>query len=228
MHITRIYHSGFLVETEEYFLLFDYFKGQLPDLSGKKIIVFVSHGHGDHYHPDIFKLQQKYEQVSYVLYHKITNQTASNRLLVKSHEEYEWEGITIRTLQSTDEGCAFLVKADGKTFYHAGDLNWWHWEDETQQFNLWQKGMYKKETDSLQNEIIDCGFVVLDPRQEHNALLGMLELLKKCQIKHIFPMHFDEWGGREAIEPYLEQKELKPYREKLELEQETELDGSYE
>lgn len=31
---------------------------------------------------------------------------------------------------STDEGVAFLVTAEGRTVFHAGDLNWWHWEGE--------------------------------------------------------------------------------------------------
>lgn len=221
VHVTRIYHSGFLVETENYFLLFDYFKGELPELFGKKIIVFVSHGHGDHYTPTIFELEQKYENVSYVFYHKVSTRRGNNILPVKNHEKYEWEGVEIQTLQSTDEGCAFFIKADGKTFYHAGDLNWWHWEGESEPFNEWQKGMYRKETDALKGKVIDCGFIVVDPRQEHNALLGIMELLKKCEITHIFPMHFDEWGGIEAIKPYLEKGELKPYYGRLELEKES-------
>ena len=39
-------------------------------------------------------------------------------------------GAEIRTLRSTDEGVAFVVHYAGKTIYHAGDLNWWHWEGE--------------------------------------------------------------------------------------------------
>ncbi len=37
-------------------------------------------------------------------------------------------GAEIRTLRSTDEGVAFVVHYAGKTIYHAGDLNWWHWK----------------------------------------------------------------------------------------------------
>ena len=222
IRVTRIYHSGFLVETDHYFLLFDYFKGELPDLSGKKVVVFVSHGHHDHYNPAIFELEQTYE-VFYVFYHKVLKRREKNCLPVQNEESYRLEGLEIQTLQSTDEGCAFLVKADGKTFYHAGDLNWWHWDGEPEQWNQWQKGMYQKQTDALKGMNIDCGFIVVDPRQEHNALLGIVELLKKCEIAHIFPMHFDEWGGEDAIKPYLEKEELKPYRERLELARETEI-----
>ena len=218
VHVTRIYHSGFLVETDHYFLIFDYYTGELPDLSGKKIIFFASHKHGDHYTEQIFEFDKQYTDVSYVLFHDISNKEQENILYVQSHESYEWEGVSIHTLQSTDEGCAFVVTADDKTFYHAGDLNWWHWEGEPEDFNKWQKGMYKKETDVLKEMEIDYAFVVLDPRQEQNATLGMLELLKKCNIKHLFPMHFDCWGGKEAILPYLSLEEVKPYVSIIEME----------
>ncbi len=33
MNVTYIYHSSFLVETMSGYLLFDYFKGDLPELS---------------------------------------------------------------------------------------------------------------------------------------------------------------------------------------------------
>ena len=36
MKITYIHHSAFLVETESVYLLFDYFQGNLPELSEKK------------------------------------------------------------------------------------------------------------------------------------------------------------------------------------------------
>ena len=44
MDITYIYHSSFLVELQEYILLFDYYEGELPPLNPKKhLLVFVSH-----------------------------------------------------------------------------------------------------------------------------------------------------------------------------------------
>ena len=41
----------------------------------------------------------------------------------------------IASLKSTDEGVAFVVWAEGHSIYHAGDLNWWHWEGEPFPFN---------------------------------------------------------------------------------------------
>ncbi len=50
MQITRIFHSGFLVETAKRYFIFDYYKGELPKLNpDKPVYVFASHGHQDHY-----------------------------------------------------------------------------------------------------------------------------------------------------------------------------------
>ena len=46
MNVTYIYHSSFLVETVSAYLLFDYFKGELPRMTpSKPIYVFASHRH---------------------------------------------------------------------------------------------------------------------------------------------------------------------------------------
>lgn len=47
-------------------------------------------------------------------------------------------GVTVEALPSTDEGVAFLVTAEGRTVFHAGDLNWWHWEGEDP---VWNRNM---------------------------------------------------------------------------------------
>ena len=52
--VTYLDHSGFLVELEDAYFLFDYYKGRLPQIDlEKKMFVFVSHVHHDHYRKDI-------------------------------------------------------------------------------------------------------------------------------------------------------------------------------
>ena len=55
-----------------------------------------------------------------------------------------WD-LRIHTLKSTDEGVAFLVRVKEKTFFHAGDLNWWHWEEESEYYNEQMRMDYQKE-----------------------------------------------------------------------------------
>ena len=62
MQITFLGHCGFAVDTGPHILLFDYCPRRLKPraeallpglLAGRQPLVFVSHGHGDHYSPDI-------------------------------------------------------------------------------------------------------------------------------------------------------------------------------
>ena len=57
MKITYINHSGFLVETNDCYYVFDYYKGEMPRLDkSKEVIVFCSHFHQDHFNPKIFQI----------------------------------------------------------------------------------------------------------------------------------------------------------------------------
>lgn len=68
MKITHIYHSGFSIELEQFFLIFDWYKGDLPSVpAGKQILVFVSHGHADHYNEQIWTLRRLHPGTKYVV-----------------------------------------------------------------------------------------------------------------------------------------------------------------
>ncbi len=78
----------------------------------------------------------------------------------------------IRTLRSTDEGVAFFVRLKEMTIFHAGDLNWWHWEDESETYNEMMRRNYQYEIGKIEGEKIDVAFLPLDLRQERAILLG--------------------------------------------------------
>ena len=60
MRATFLAHSGFLVELPSVTLLFDWWKGDLPPLPDKPLLVFASHQHSDHFHPGIFSLDARF------------------------------------------------------------------------------------------------------------------------------------------------------------------------
>ena len=67
MKVTYLGHSGFLLEWEHCYMIFDYYRGTIPPLDGSKtIFVFCSHSHSDHFNPAVFALAQKYPSVKYV------------------------------------------------------------------------------------------------------------------------------------------------------------------
>lgn len=74
--VTYIKHSGFLIETANSYLLFDYWQGKLPELQyDKELYIFSSHAHHDHYTKDIFKLENKCQR-SYMFYLPILKERA--------------------------------------------------------------------------------------------------------------------------------------------------------
>lgn len=208
MNISYIYHSGFLAETDHCYYLFDYYKGTVPTLNTKKpILVFASHRHPDHYNPEIFRLlqEQGMESITAVLAKDIPVKRypqGIDAIKVTFHQTYELPyNTTLRTLLSTDEGVAFLVQCPEGTIYHAGDLNDWVWEGETEQYNKQMTGSYRHEINLLKDVPIDIAFLPLDPRQEKHYANGMLYFLKKINVKKIYPMHY--WEQPEIVGKFL-------------------------
>ena len=224
MEITYIGHSGFLIEWEACYWLFDYFKGVIPEMdSGKKIVVFASHSHEDHFNPEIFKLFNKYQDIEYVLSSDIhptkenfrkagvQDGIAGNILSVKPSSEYETHDagggkIVLKTLKSTDCGVAFLLHYQGKTVYHAGDLNLWIWNGESKQYNNNMTALFRKEMDLLKDVPIDIAFAPLDPRQEDLYYMGLEGLLNTARVRYAFPMHF--WKDPSIIRRFKQERTM--------------------
>lgn len=208
MRITHLYHSGVFVELEHHQLLFDYIKGYLPLDIHKPLYIFVSHHHSDHFDPCIFNIQHPH--ITYIFSSSIEHYDQVN--YVDVHQTYHFDDIEVKTLLSTDIGCAFIVHVEGKTIYHAGDLHWWHWQGEPQEDNDFQKINYQKEIDSI-GEVIDVAFVVVDQRQEDDYLLGIKYFLKHVQSHYIFPIHY--FGDYSITQQFEKEKLDNPYQAQI-------------
>lgn len=220
MNITYIGHSGFLLETDSAYFLFDYYQGEIPSVNkDKPLVVFVSHGHADHYNPAIFELVSHRPSVQfilpkgtqikkYVLEHEERGINLSEHLmLVKKNEVYDvilsnGNALTITTLKSTDLGVAYLLDFEGKTYYHAGDLNLWLWDGESTEYNENMTRKYFTQLEKLREKEIDIAFVPLDSRQGKHAFAGMESFLEYTNTKHVFPMHM--WEEYHIIADFLE------------------------
>lgn len=215
MKITYIHHSCFSVELEKATLLFDYFEGTLPKFNkNKKLYVFSSHQHHDHFNPVIFELEKEYNNVTYILSDDIDNKKCDNIVFIGPNKDIEVDNLRIKTLESTDLGVAFLINIEGKTIYHAGDLNWWHWEGEnTDAQNKDAKERFKHEMKKLSGKNIDVAFVPLDSRQGKEFYLGFNEFMINTNTKYVFPMHF--WGVYEVIDNLKNMKCANNYKNKI-------------
>lgn len=215
MKVTYLYHSGFIVELEKVIFIFDYFRGEIPILDKEKdIYVFASHRHYDHYKQKIFELKKEYPHIQYILSRDIPlKKNNAEAIFIGPGEECVVDELHIKTLKSTDEGVAFLVTVEGKTIYHAGDLNWWHWEEEGNVYNQMMKRNYQHEISKLKDTPIDVAFVPLDARLGDAFYYGIDWLAKQSDVKHIFPMHF--WEDYSVCEKITTLEEAKSYKDKI-------------
>ena len=224
MKITYIHHSGFLAETNQALLLFDFVGGSLPPLDpAKTLVVFVSHRHEDHFNPDIFTLADSHPHTVYVLSDDIWQNRVPEKYFSRTHfidpgrmiHLAEGGGILIRAFRSTDEGVAFLVEAGGKTIYHAGDLNDWQWNGESLSWNHTMKANYQKELEAIHSLgiIPDAAMVPLDGRQEDLFYLGLHEFMCQVGAGMVFPMHF--WNDFSVIDRLKSLKCSDSYRDKI-------------
>ncbi|MGH4050846.1 MAG: MBL fold metallo-hydrolase [Clostridium sp.] len=207
-----IYHSGFAIKTKNHFLVFDYYKEptinskthqtyQKSTLlspknikNAKNIYVFSSHSHADHFNSDILKWENYNSEIKYILSDDIKiGENKSNYNFMKEGEEELFDDVYVKAYGSTDIGISFLVKVDGLTIFHAGDLNWWHWkEDSIEQLNE-AETLYKAQIGKLKEEkIIDIAFFPVDPRLEEFYCLGGEYFVNTIHPKVIIPMHFGD------------------------------------
>jgi len=210
LKIYHIYHSCFIVETDNSFLIFDYFKNkkdlkedfdfnQLLDSifkSTKALYVFSSHSHQDHFNSRILSWSRKKEQTYYILSSdiKLYGGSTNNLYTATKNEEFKINNLKINTFGSTDQGISFLVNIDGMNIFHAGDLNWWKWPDDTPEEEKEMEGAFKAVIDDISsiNADIDIAFFPVDRRLEDNYLCGGQYFIEKLNPKVFIPMHFWE------------------------------------
>jgi len=227
MRVTYIYHSCFVVELKKSVLVFDYFKGSLPAFQkDKPVYFFASHKHQDHFSMDIFGLPDKSYDATYVLANDIRlnarylerfgyGEEIRERIVSigKNTEITIGEELHVKTLKSTDEGVAFLIETEGVCLYHAGDLNWWHWEGESKAFNLYQEKTYQEQLEKISGKTIDAAFVPLDYRLGEAAEWGILKFLEMTDAKAVFPMHL--WERYDLIDYCLTHGRLSGYQDRI-------------
>ena len=196
--IQYLHHSGFTVKTQSHFLVFDY-DGIPPEFSPFSAeggtAVFASHRHSDHYVPGILAWKEKNPAIQVILSYDIPSKEGC--FSIHPNETLQFDGVTVKALDSTDEGVAFLVEVDGRKIYHAGDLNWWHWNEESDSYNTEMALSYRREIEKLAGIKIDLAFVPLDPRLEDAYLYGVDFFARTTQAEMIFPMHM--WGDHSVI-----------------------------
>lgn len=206
MRVTYLAHSGFMVQTDEVILVFDYYRDpshsvvkaleKHPDMP---VVFFVSHSHPDHYNHEIFNLAQNHKRV-YVLSNDVVVRETDPSLAIQGMSvgdvvENLPGGISVKAYGSTDEGVSFRVTLkDNRTLFHAGDLNLWHWKEESTEKEVAKAtAEFKKELGRIaeENSHFDVAFFPVDVRQGQDFARGAVDFIEAIRVSDFFPMHFD-------------------------------------
>lgn len=191
--ITYLTRSGWLVETESHLLLFDYvpYEGKNYDdflqlefdkavKNNKKLFIFISHEHEDHFYTKLLNWDKKYSGLKIILgWNYESSQTDLYK--ISGREEKMIDDVKVITHPANDAGSGFLVLVDGKTIYHAGD------------HALWLPSIkedYLKEINYIKEKAtkIDFAFVPVENKRKH-VMEGAIETTKILKSAHVFPMH---------------------------------------
>lgn len=215
-----VYHDCFVVKSEEAVLVFDFWKdpyqqGALPNPlteinSHMPVYVFVSHGHKDHYNPEIFGWAKHFPNIRYVVskdVRKRISHIVSERAVFKGdkvdatkvitlsdNDSYEDSLIKIKSFPSTDTGNSYAVALGHRTLFHAGDLNAWLWKDESTEEEVREAlQKFNAIVDMIAESFsrFDLCFFPVDSRIGTDYFTGARIFLERLKIGNFFPMHYE-------------------------------------
>lgn len=202
-------HSGFSCSIDNNLYIFDYWEGEKNKLQQnvrldineeckkyKTIYFFVSHSHPDHYDPIIYKWKH-ISNVKYIISYDLPDSCIGNRMYPNEKIQLE-ENITVTSYESTDIGVAFLLTVDSVNIFHAGDLNFWHWSEESTAREIEEAEVqFKNAVSMLSQTKIDISFFPVDPRQGKLYDAGANYFIMTIKPRLLIPMHF--WNRNAVI-----------------------------
>lgn len=204
-----IFHSGFLIEGEGFSILIDYFKdtgfspreGYVHQTLLKKpgrLYILSSHVHPDHFNKEILQWKKEKEDIRYLFSRDILRAhkaQSEDALFLMKGEEYEDQNISVKAFGSTDIGISFLIRAEGREIFHAGDLNNWHWKEEStpEEMAIAERD-YLKELELLAETTghLDVAMFPVDPRLGSDFARGAEQFINRIAVGLFAPMHFGE------------------------------------
>lgn len=225
MRLTYIYHSGFAIETEAATIIIDYYKDSSESTYNKgvvhdrllnrpgKIYVLATHFHPDHFNREILLWKKQRPDIIYIFSKDILKQRRAERedgVYIKQGEVYEDTHLRIEAFGSTDSGVSFLITIQGMQIFHAGDLNNWHWSEESTKEEIRKaEGDFLAEVKNIKRTIPEMTLAMfpVDPRLGKEYTKGAEQFLEQIKTSIFAPMHFgdDHDGGnafRQTAERY--------------------------
>jgi L-ascorbate metabolism protein UlaG (beta-lactamase superfamily) len=205
--VTYYHHSGFTVEVGKNLLIFDYWRGEKLELPQRtwiknddlakyeKILVFVTHDHEDHFDETIYTWDHENLPITYIISDDLPITRKGTRM--KPGDEKAVGDIEIRAYDSTDKGVSFYVTVEGLHIFHAGDLNLWHWREESSLREIAQaERAYYEAVAPIERLPIDIAMFPVDPRMGGLFDAGANHFIMAVKPRLFIPMH---WQGRGEV-----------------------------
>ena len=209
MIVTYIFHSGYVIETERFSIVFDFYKDAkksdgtyfVRDYLLKKpedLYVFCSHSHPDHFNPEILSWKEKKNNITYIFANELleSKQTIGTGVhYLAKYAKFEDYNLWAQLFGSTDLGGSFLVNVNDKLIFHAGDLNNWHWKEEvSKEEALVFENNYLCELELLAENVnhLYLAMFPIDPRLGKEYMRGAEQFVNRIPTEYLLPMHFGE------------------------------------
>ena len=203
LKVTYHYNSGFSIRIGGMLLVFDYWEGEgqcIPEVGRlnrkilsayEQIYVFVSHSHPDHFSHVIYEWREGLP-VTYIVSSDMPIGTRGKRIAPLETLELG-PNLSVKAFDSTDLGISLLVKAYGMNIFHAGDLNLWHWRQESslREIEAAEKAFYEA-CEPIKGEKIDLAMFPVDPRQGMMYDAGANHFILTQKPRVFIPMHWQE------------------------------------
>lgn len=204
--VTYFHHSGFTVGCDSTLLVFDYWRGERNEVTPElalseadfkgysQVLFFVSHEHPDHYDQAIYDFKHL-NFVHYIISADMPPEAMGDRMAVGDRRTYG--GVAVTAYASTDLGVSYYVEIGGLHIFHAGDLNLWHWREESTLRQITQaENLYYDAVKPLIGKPIDVCMFPVDPRMGGMYEAGANHFIMTCKPHVFIPMH---WQGRPEI-----------------------------
>ena len=204
LKVTYHYNSGFSIRVGSTLLVFDYWEGENRRLSDvgrlnqgiltayEQVYVFISHAHPDHLDPIVYEWRNAMPNINYIVSSDLPIGKRGRRI-APLEELTLSNDLSVKAFESTDLGVSFLVTAYGMNIFHAGDLNLWHWRQESslREIEAAEEAFYSA-CEPIPASGIDLAMFPVDPRQGmmYDAGANRFILTKKPRL--FIPMHWQD------------------------------------